>query len=107
MVFVHSPKDTATTAQKLPSGYIIQIYSNEHDACTCRGRNFFLQSLLRPLGSAPKKDPTRLGARLTTVQLPPSHHLASRLGPFSFRFQCLDRGDKIELLVDKTDNLRS
>ncbi|CAL8172041.1 unnamed protein product [Prunus armeniaca] len=32
-------------------------------ACTRRGRNLHSRSLLRPPGSAPEKEPTRLGAR--------------------------------------------
>ncbi|CAL2258278.1 unnamed protein product [Prunus armeniaca] len=41
---------------------LFKYIQDEHEACTRKGRNLLSQSLLRPPGSAPEKDPTRLAA---------------------------------------------
>ncbi|CAL2244041.1 unnamed protein product [Prunus armeniaca] len=61
-------KEEASKREKYSRAAILfKYYSNEHEACTRSGRNFLSQSLLRPPGSAPKKDLTCLGARLATT----------------------------------------
>ncbi|CAL2224751.1 unnamed protein product [Prunus armeniaca] len=43
---------------------LLKYIQDEHEACTRRGRNLLSQSLLRPPGSAPEKDQTRLASCL-------------------------------------------
>ncbi|CAL8113113.1 unnamed protein product [Prunus armeniaca] len=53
------------------SALLFKYIQDEHEACTRRGRNLLSQSLLRPPGSAPEKDQTRLASCLA-----PSDRLA-------------------------------